>query len=183
MCLSSRQSVALKRRDEHFSATASPVSLASLRVDDKQRGFTMVEMIMAIVIVGILAAIVAPRFSDNNVFQSRGFADQVQATLRYAQKAAIAQHRLVCVALTSSSVTLTIASTSAAVTCTPPLLLPSGVSSIPAPSGVTLVSYTFANFTFDALGKPSFATNQTITVSSVTNNIVIEAETGYVHSP
>ena len=149
----------------------------------KVAGFTLIEMVMTMVIIGIIAAVAVPRFFDANVFKSRGFADQVQATLRYAQKEAIAQHRLVCVALASASVTLKIGSASADVTCTPSLPLPSGASSIPAPSGVTLSAYTFANFTFDALGRPDFATNQTITVSNAPNNIVVEAETGYVHSP
>ena len=183
MRLSSSQIEAIKPEAEHFFGAAAQVWLSGLRVNDNQRGFTLVELVMVIVITGILAAVVAPRFFDANIFKSRGFADQVQATLRYAQKEAIAQHRLVCVALASASVTLKIGSTSAAVTCTPSLPLPTGGNSITAPSGVTLTSYTFANFTFDALGRPDFATNQTITVSNAPNNIVVEAETGYVHSP
>jgi MSHA pilin protein MshC len=142
-------------------------------------GFTLVELITVMIIVGIMAAIVAPRFFDANVFKSRGFADQVQASLRYAQKTAIAQHRLVCVALASSSITLTIASTSAAVTCTIPLAFSAGGNFINAPSGVTLSPAVTINF--DALGKTT--ATQTITVSGATNNIIVEAETGYVHSP
>ena len=75
------------------------------------RGFTIVELIMVMIIVGILAAVAASRFFDNTSFQSRGFADQVQATLRFAQKEAIAQHRFVCVAFTTNSITLTINTT------------------------------------------------------------------------
>ncbi len=74
-----------------------------------QRGFTLIELIMVMVVVGILSVFVAPRFFDANVFKSRGFADQVQAALRYAQKEAIAQHRNVCVAITASNIALTIA--------------------------------------------------------------------------
>lgn len=184
MYLSSDQIEAVKQRAEYFFGAAAQVWLSGPRVDGNQRGFSLVELIMVMVIVGILAAVVAPRFFDANVFKSRGFADQVQATLRYAQKEAIAQHRLVCVTLASTSVTLTIASTSAAVTCTPPLPLPAGGSSITAPSGVTLTSSPVAppvSFNFDALGAT--AVTQTITVSGATNNIVVEAVTGYVHSP
>jgi MSHA pilin protein MshC len=180
MRLSSSQIEASKQETEHFFGYLTRVWLFCSRVDDNQRGFTLIELIMVIVIAGILAAVVAPRFFDANVFKSKGFADQVQATLRYAQKEAIAQHRLVCVALAATSISLTIASTSAAVTCTPPLLLPAGGSSVTASSGVTM-TYTSANFTFDALGKTAVA--QTITVSGAVNSIVVEAETGYVHSP
>ncbi len=72
-----------------------------------QRGFTLTELITVMVIVGILAAVVMPRFFERNVFDSRAFHDQVVSTLRYAQKAAIAQHRFVCVAFTANSVDLT----------------------------------------------------------------------------
>ena len=136
---------------------------------------------MVMVIIGILAAVVAPRFMDTNVFQSRGFADQVQATLRYAQKQAIAQHRLVCVALAPATVTLTIANTSADVTCTLPLDLPTGGNVLSSPSSGITLAYPSPSFNFDALGKT--AVQQSITVSGATNNIVVEAETGYVHSP
>jgi hypothetical protein len=37
------------------------------------------------------------------------------------------------------------------------------------------------SFNFDALGTT--AVTQTVTVSGATNNIVVEAVTGYVHSP
>ncbi len=88
-----------------FSAR-DEIRLSGSFIDDIQHGFTLIELIMVMVIVGILAVFVAPRFFDANVFKSRGFADQVQATLRYAQKEAIAQHRNVCVAMTASAVTL-----------------------------------------------------------------------------
>jgi MSHA pilin protein MshC len=154
---------------------------------NQSSGFTLIELIMVMVIVGILAAVVAPRFFDANVFKSRGFADQVQATLRYAQKEAIAQHRNVCVAMTASTIALTIANASGAASpCGPNLALPAGGNSITAPpgSGITLSSSPVSppvSFNFDALGTT--AVKQTITVSGATNNIVVEAVTGYVHSP
>jgi MSHA pilin protein MshC len=167
-------------KQEHQYLPGAQVWLYGHGSFDNQRGFTLIELIMVMVIVGIMAIFVAPRFFDANVFQARGFSDQVQATLRYAQKEAIAQHRLVCAALAATSLSLTIANTSAAVTCTPSLLLPAGGSSITAPSGVTM-TYTSANFTFDALGRTAAA--QTISISGATNSIIVEAETGYVHSP
>jgi MSHA pilin protein MshC len=150
-------------------------------------GFSLIELIVVIIIVGILAATVAPRFFDSSVFQSRGFADQVQATLRYAQKEAIAQHRNVCVAITANDITLTIADLSGAgVACSLNLALPAGGNSISVPlnSGITLLTSPVAppvSFNFDALG--STATAHAITFSGAPNSIVVEAETGYVHSP
>ncbi len=141
----------------------------------KNRGFTMVELITVIIIVGILAVAAAPRFFDQNTFESRGFYDQVISTLRYAQKAAIAQHRFVCVAITgNNTITLT---QGTANTCGGALGSPDGHAAyiVNAPNGVTVSN---AGFFFDALGRPSAA--QSITVNGYATAITVEAETGYV---
>ncbi|MBK9442637.1 MAG: type II secretion system protein [Comamonadaceae bacterium] len=65
-----------------------------------QNGFTLVELIMVIVMMGVLAVFAAPRLFDSTDFYARGFHDETLALLRYAQKAAVAQRRLVCVSLT-----------------------------------------------------------------------------------
>ncbi|MGA8863489.1 MAG: type II secretion system protein [Gallionella sp.] len=153
--------------------------LYGLCPNQDQRGFTLVELIMTMMIIGILAVAVAPRLLGTTVFQSRGFADQVQATLRYAQKQAIAQHQFVCVTFTGNSVTLTIGATTA---CGAPLLSASGQAyPITAPSGIGFSAVPTA-FSFNALGQPTNVP-QTIYVSGATNGITIEQETGYVHSP
>ena len=175
---------------------SSAAWLSGSRMDDDQRGFTLIELIMVMVVVGILAVFVAPRFFDANVFKSRGFADQVQATLRYAQKEAIAQHRNVCVAMTASDITLTIANaipSLATSPCNTNLVIPGqATNKISTPSAaitLTLSPATPATFIFGALGKPWDAAGVTpsaqksITISGVTNIIYVEAETGYVHSP
>lgn len=141
----------------------------------RQTGVTLVELIMGMIIMGVLAAIAVPRLMDTSVFQSSGFANQLQSALRYAQKQAIARHSLVCVALTTNSIKLTTDAT-----CSTNLNFPEGGNALNAPSGVTL-SPAPTNFNFDALG--STAAQQVITVSGAPNSIIVEAETGYVHSP
>ncbi|TAN77823.1 MAG: type II secretion system protein [Gallionella sp.] len=168
-----------QENDKFFGAGARAWPPGS-RAGDNRRGFTLVELVMVLVIVGIIATVAAPRFFDNTLFQSRGFADQVQASLRYAQKIAIAQRRFACVAFpTSGSIVLTTDVTAA---CAPGTDLPSlsgGASYvINAPSGITFAAAP-ANFSFDALGKPSVG--QTIAVNGATGAIIVEAETGYVH--
>lgn len=144
-----------------------------------EAGFTLVELVMTMIIIGVLAAAVAPRFYDIDVFKSRGFADQVQATLRYAQKAAIAQRRNVCVAFTSSTIAVSSASTSGTESpCNFYLTSPTGQSGvwITAPPDIAF-STVPAGFKFDSLGKPSAGTIGVIGVTTIT----VEAETGYVH--
>ncbi len=155
-----------------------------------QRGFTLAELITVIVILGILAAVAAPRFFDRGMFDSRGFYDQVISTLRYAQKTAVAQHRFICVAFTSNrTITLTYdpVSPSAlhpAATCPGSALTsPAGQTPYTVTSPTTDVTMSgYADFNFDALGRPSFVAAQIITVSGyATTPITIEAGTGYVH--
>jgi len=69
-----------------------------------ERGFTLVELVVILVILGILAVAVMPRFADRGVFDARGFYDGTLSALRYAQKSAIAQRRNVCVAFSAAGV-------------------------------------------------------------------------------
>lgn len=55
-----------------------------------QRGFTLVELVAVLVILGILAAVAAPRFVGTTVFNERGYADEIAASLRYARRIAVA---------------------------------------------------------------------------------------------
>ena len=67
-------------------------------------GFTLVELVIIMVIVGILAVAAMPRFADRTDFDARGFYDGTLSALRYAQKSAIAQRRNVCVAFSAAGV-------------------------------------------------------------------------------
>lgn len=149
-------------------------------VRSRAAGFTTVELVVTLLIVGILAAIALPRFQDNTAFTQRGFYDEVKATLRYAQKLAIAKRREVCVAFPPGQVVLSFnPSTVAGAACSGSVNLPgqSAPYVVNAPAGATLVSS--ANFRFNGLGQPTPAP-VTVSLSGRALPITVEAETGHV---
>ena len=157
------------------------------------RGFTLVELIMVIVIMGVLAVYAAPRMFSNADFYARGFHDETLALLRYAQKTAIAQRRMVCVnfntATTPHSATLTMENPTGtgAVSCTVDVAGPRGESPamVTARTGVTYTSA--SSLIFNGLGQPvssartPLAANATVQVANTSVVITIEFGTGYVH--
>ncbi len=70
-----------------------------MRVD----GFTLVELIVTLVLVGIVAAYAAPRFFDRSGYVEKTTADQMVSILRLAQRMAMAdQRRIITFSVTSN---------------------------------------------------------------------------------
>jgi MSHA pilin protein MshC len=141
------------------------------------RGFTMVELILVIAVAGILAAVAVPRMIGRTSFDTRGFADQLAATVRFAQKLAVAQRREVCVSLTANDATLWYDAA-----CATPAPGPGGEKpyTITAPGGVTIAPAMALRFRTG--GVPDIAAQLDIQVSgSGTHHVFVEQETGYVH--
>lgn len=145
----------------------------------RQGGFTLVELVVTLIVIGILAVAALPRLFDRRDFDARAFLDQTAAALRYAQKAAIAQRRTVCATFAASSVVLTIRSAAGAGACDTPLAGPAGGAPYTVvASGSVTFSPVPAALSFDAEGRPSAAVN--IVIAQAPTAIDVTAETGYV---
>jgi MSHA pilin protein MshC len=172
---------------------ASGTDRSVISVQTRTPGFTLVELVITILIVGILAVAGLPRLFSIQAFDNRGFLDEVVAALRYAQKAAIASRRNVCVTFSANSLALTVASGAGSTApCDTPLKSPMGDASfqIPRtgrkPTGAVF-QFVYPAFHFDALGRPRSAPDnavarQVILIAGVVQAIKIESETGYVYA-
>lgn len=154
-----------------------------------ERGFTLVELVMVILMLGILSVFAVPRIFDRGDFDARGLHDVTLSYLRYAQKSAIAQRRTVCVSFTTSTISLRIAIAAGVFDCAGAsgmdLNGPDGNTSGSA-NGAAYSGAAPTAFGFDALGQPvdtggNTVARATIQVANAARAITIEAITGYVH--
>jgi prepilin-type N-terminal cleavage/methylation domain-containing protein len=146
------------------------------------RGFTMVELIIVISLIGILAAVGAGRLFGSDELKARAFANQLAQVLSAGQRMAVAQRRTVYAQVVASPGSLQLCLDAA---CTTPVApAPGDAPLVSAPDGMGLQAASTA-FSFDGLGRPSFGAALTLTVlaadgSSTAMGVTLQPETGHV---
>jgi MSHA pilin protein MshC len=135
----------------------------------RAQGFSLVELITIIIIVGVLAVGFGTRFSDSSPASVQTSRDDIIAALFFAQQTAMARDNIQ-LSITASTINVTENGNPIRIHSDAyPLALPSGVSVTAVPS----------TFSYDKLGK---TTPGSITVSrdGVSATITVEAS-GYAH--
>lgn len=151
---------------------------------NQSKGFTLIELALIIVILGILASSALPKFFELSGYQQRGFFDDTLNAIRYAQKLAVATGCNVQFSIASNQYTLkrpgasdrSLCSSSTASDFTQVVSRPgSGESSYQgSQSGVSISNTTLY---FNAQGTAS--ANATITLAN--RQITVVRNTGFVY--
>ncbi len=147
------------------------------------RGFSIVELVMIIAVVAVLAITALPRFFDVSIFQDRAFYDEAIASVRYAQKLAVAARCPVFVQFSASgysllhpsSASLCDTATYATAVAVSDPSDPQAVYVRSAPSGLVITS-TAETFSFTASGGT--AANVSVVIGE--RSFMVNAETGFV---
>lgn len=171
-------------------------------------GFTLVELVVVVVLIGIITTIGVARLIDRGNFDSVAYSNQVRALIAQGQRTAVAQNRPVFVRLNQQSVALCFDST-----CSQRVRPLAGTNSgrtetlsacagstswycegVPQDVQLSATSALPLVFFFDAQGRPfagsdavdsnssSFTTlTLTFAAGGTAETLTIERETGYVH--
>ena len=153
-----------------------------------QAGFTMVELIVVLLLLGILSVYAMPKLVAAISIQDGAWRDELTSALRFAQKGAVARRRLTCVSINNTTVTITSATSNPASSCSAAINGPNGSATFAtAPNGnaVTTVSPSGVIYfqpdgrvTTDGAGASS--ATRTISMTGAAD-VTVLGETGHVN--
>ncbi|WP_211090223.1 GspH/FimT family pseudopilin [Pseudothauera nasutitermitis] len=144
-----------------------------------ERGFTLIELVLVIIVLGILAAVAYPRLNTAE-FDEYGYREEAASALRYARQVAVARNSTVTAVFGNGAYRICAANDCPANGGA--YLLNPGNGRLwngatqgqgLAPAGVQVSN---ATLSFDGLGRPN--TGTVIAIGG--RNIAVEANTGHV---
>lgn len=154
------------------------------------RGFTLIELMIVMVIIGIAFGLALPFIGDSKELRLREAARMLAADLEFAQSESIAHpDNLRIVKFNSSTSEYWITSVSASPTDTPitdparntPFLVQFGIGRAEGIGGVTIASYSLGGdnaICFDAYGAPDQTTTASITLACGPETVTVQIAPG-----
>ncbi len=125
------------------------------KLNDDERGFSTIELIMALVIAGIMAAVALPKLTAVTDVDLYSVARQAKSDIRYTQELAMSKYRKTTITFGSNTNTYTITSSG-----------PTLTRELPPSSKAIFVAGSTLAFTFNAAGEPITGGGGTLTISS-----------------
>lgn len=139
----------------------------------KNSGFTIVELVISIALLGIISYVVSSRFSNVNTFQSASNYDQVKYLLQLGQNTAISQKRNIYPIFNNDELSLCYTNSNPC-----PNNQKLTISNTAYTVNIPNSSLTIPTFYFDNLGNSNLG-NTTVVING--KNLYIEQETGFIH--
>ncbi|MEJ6003522.1 pilus assembly FimT family protein [Paucibacter soli] len=141
----------------------------------QEAGFTLIELIVVMVLVGALAVVALPRLIDTNDWRLRAFGDQLLAELPAMQRLALTQRRPIVATITGSGISFAYVAGGALGT----LDCPAGASPCIAEGGSRTFTFNAANSGRSVSGSNS-SLSITVAYGSYSQAYQLEHETGLV---
>ena len=151
---------------------------------NRRFGFTLIEMMVVVVILGICAAVIIPMAMDSSSAQAKAAARMLSADIQYAQSAAITYQMPITMAFSTANESYTLKDPNGT-TLTHPVQRSAYAVDFGSQSGMSEVeiisaSFTGASVTFDEMGTPTGQGTVRLQAGSYIYDITVAAATGRV---
>ncbi len=155
----------------------SPLLLSSRRLQ-RALGFTLVELVMVLVIIGVLSVFALPRMLDMTMWRLTAFGNELQAQMQAMHRLALVQRRPVVATINTTGVSFAYVSGGALLT----LNCPATVSPCINEAGPRTVTFNSLN-SGRTVTSTGAALAVTVASGSESTRYQIETETGLFRAP